>query len=185
MSNRGFTLIELIVVIVVLSLLAVTALPRLMSVSSEAHDASAKSVFAAFKGAVSQFHSTCMARGGDIPGQGALGIGGGLDFPDLGVRSSTSGSCYPEAGLGDGRISDFADCLQTVEGLLSPLPRHNDTSLPHTQAAYEAAADSIEMVIHYAGVRRCDLTYVAGGAGLNGPTLSYNGQTGAIQISNL
>ncbi|BDY05708.1 prepilin-type N-terminal cleavage/methylation domain-containing protein [Ferrimonas sp. YFM] len=180
MPSRGFTLIEILVVIILLALLAAVALPRLVSLNDDAHQAQARTIFGAFSSAVGQFHGLCMARGGDIVGQGALGIGGGLDFPELGVRSSTLGSCYPEAGLGDGRISDFADCLQTVEGLLEPIPEHNISALAQTEASYQDAANYHTLVIHYAGIHQCDLYYVASGEGLASPRLTYNGLTGEI-----
>ncbi|WP_169307147.1 prepilin-type N-terminal cleavage/methylation domain-containing protein [Ferrimonas sediminicola] len=180
MSQRGFTLTELTVVIILLALLALAVASRLIAISDDTHQAQARGLFGAFSSAVGQFHGLCMARGGDIQGQGDLGVGGGLDFPDLGLRSSTLGSCYPEAGLGDGRISDFDDCLQTLEGLLSPLPEHNTSAVNHSDADYQAASDAMTLVIHYADVHRCELYYVASGQGVASPRLSYNGLTGDV-----
>jgi MSHA pilin protein MshA len=49
MSNKGFTLIELIIVIVLLGILAVTAAPKFLSLSSDARIASLESVKASMQ----------------------------------------------------------------------------------------------------------------------------------------
>ncbi|QUM76142.1 type II secretion system protein [Moritella sp. 24] len=62
-KSSGFTLIELVIVIIVLGVLAATALPKFLDIGQDAHDATAKSSFAAFDSAVKLYHSCWLTSG--------------------------------------------------------------------------------------------------------------------------
>jgi len=62
-SNKGFTLIELVVVIVILGVLAVTAAPRFLNYQRDAHLARADAAFASFEASVGLYHAKWLTEG--------------------------------------------------------------------------------------------------------------------------
>lgn len=61
-SNRGFTLIELVIVIVILSVLAVVALPRLMNPDTKARQSATAAVAAALTAAAANNYAVRKAN---------------------------------------------------------------------------------------------------------------------------
>ena len=183
-AQRGFTLIELISVIVILGVLSAVALPRFVDLRSTASAAAARSIFGTFESSAQLFYATCLTRGGTgiLSGSSVPGV----DITEYGIRSSTSASCYPEAGLGDGRISDQADCEETFSGLFSAAPSWVGIRNA-SNADLLGASGNVDLVISYPNqTRRCEVFYVRGmQEGVTPPMLLYHGGQGSFQISGL
>ena len=63
-SNKGFTILELIMVMVIVGLLAAVAMPKFASLEQDARTASYDGVRAAFTAAIQIAHSKWLAEGG-------------------------------------------------------------------------------------------------------------------------
>lgn len=107
-SNKGFTLIELVVVIVILGILAVTAVPRFIDLSAEAEGAALQGVAGAMGSAMAVNYAACAAAGfttggdcqtstqcDDVSGMLAGGLPGGytVGTTSLGSAAGDSVAC--------------------------------------------------------------------------------------------
>src|SRR5690349_12238540 len=97
-SQRGFTLIELVVVIVILGILAAFAVPRFMGMEGEARAATVKSLGGSLMSAASMAHAKCQAQ--------SCGTSGAIQVDGRGVTMAFS---YPNAAT-------IQNTLQSVDG---------------------------------------------------------------------
>ena len=116
-TQRGFTLIELVVVIIILGILAVTALPKFLNVSQDAQISSVKATGGAFKSGINLARAVWATRVGSGPAENLPTFGnaeaGEMDFNNAGWPAQhyyTDNEVSPQ-------LDNVEDCISVWETL--------------------------------------------------------------------
>jgi len=158
-SQRGFTIIELVVVMLVLGILAAIAMPKFVDIRDDAHTAKNSGVGGAFAAAVSIGHAQWLSSGGSaasvtLEDGTVVGVG-------------TEG--WPECTTlpADDTIT-AAECAEAWTGVLQ-------SGSP--TAAAVAGSDYLATVAD----PTCTFTYQADSSPAR--TVTYNAESGAVAVS--
>jgi MSHA pilin protein MshA len=106
-TQRGFTLIELVIVIVILGLLAATALPRFINVTQDARIASVQGVAGGLRGAASLARAQLL-----VGGSGGIGCGNVNNT----VCMDGTAVVVASTGFPNGSLDGIGTAMQSTDG---------------------------------------------------------------------
>lgn len=150
-TQRGFTLIELVVVIVILGILAAFALPKFMGLETQARIASLRALEGSLRSSAAMAHSLWMANGGaaiNIEGNPVTMVNG---YPNLGTIANTLQTGTVQAGT-PGR---FTYAAGTGQFHLVGAPTAANCYVTYAQATLNATNQVIPPAVTVTDITGC------------------------------
>jgi prepilin-type N-terminal cleavage/methylation domain-containing protein len=93
-SERGFTLIELMIVVVIIGILAAIAIPKFTSVSKEAKESEAPGILKQIYTLETRYYQKTDTYAPDLPSlEGGTAVGQDARYYDFAITSHASGFC--------------------------------------------------------------------------------------------
>lgn len=179
-SQKGFTIIELVVVILLLGILTATALPRFMDVGDDAHAAVVDAVEGGLSTSLALFRAQWVAEG--QPNQ----VAGGEFADSQGNRLYANTAGYPvgtSSTIGAATCSEVYNILlqsgrpELYDGGQAPATPTTDTEVSSAVTAADAAEVDVDFVaVLTEDSAQCEYYYVA-----QYPTAAASGETQNIQ----
>lgn len=195
-SQKGFTLIELIIVIVVLGILAVTAAPQLISFSGDAREGKAQQLRASITAASQLVYGKAAIDGIEAQGiqAGPDGTAGNVDDNYLttsdglyevqfGYPAPTAAGIVAALGIDSGEWDIFysKDYVATPASAVPALADNvvfalSGVNIDDETAATAAAPDVVG--VDYGDIVNCYITYTPAASAGARPTVTFTAGTG-------
>lgn len=183
-TQKGFTIIELVVVILLLGILTATALPRFMDVTDEAHAAVVNAVQGGLQSGVALYHAQWVAEGEPTTA-----------IAEFGSQFATSAG-YPVgtgSGTDDNVLDDNTECVEIFNNTLqagAPAVAE-DTAVTTTATAIAqthidtAVGLGADFLAQFTAADTCTYAYIAQFNNITNdsiPVLTYNVSTGTVAV---